>query len=942
MSTPGLHWFIETRGSIAGRCCCGARYGLLLGAICLSIGLNGSALGADPKAGQEQLLAGNYAACLALARTALRAEPDHEQWQLLLSQALLATGQYPEASNAITQAMARDRDSIRLRWQARQVLLCNGQVGPANDLTEAILRLASYHPTDYRQAANLVVVGQAALAAHAADPKRVLDTIFDAARKLDPDSRDVYLASGDLALEKHDFALAAKRFQEGLKHLPNDPDLHYGLARAYAPSDEALTMSSLEAALGRNSNHVDSLLLLADHNLDAEDYPAATEFLDRIQAINPWHPEAWAYRAVLAHLENQPQTEETARTIGLKFWTNNPEVDYLIGLKLSQNYRFAEGAAHQRRALQFDPEYLPAKAQLAQDLLRLGDEAQGWKLVEEVQKQDAYDVEAYNLATLHQGMEKFATLTNQDFLVRISRHEAAVYGARVLDLLERARSTLSAKYGLEPKRPTTVEVFPEQKDFAVRTFGMPGNPGYLGVCFGSVVTANGPAARPGQNVNWQSVLWHEFCHVITLQKTRNKMPRWLSEGISVYEERQANPSWGEHLNPDYREMLLGDDLTPIAKLSGAFLAPRSALHLQFAYYESSLVVEFLVQRFGLEPLKAILSDLGEGAEVNHAIEQHTAPMATLEQEFAAFARQRAQSLAPGLDFEKPELAEQTEELGDAAASRRAQRNKAPTPAQPEDLAWQAWAKDRPTNFWVMNRQSQELVGAKQWPQAKTLLERLLALYPDFTGPQSAYRLLATVHHEMGETNAEREVLAHLAEKDDAAVDAYRRVMELAAAAEDWPAVALNAQRYLAVDPLVPLPYRFLAQAAEKIGQMPTAIEAYRSLLELDPPDPVEVHYQLARLLHRAGDPQARRHVLQALEEAPRYRAALRLLLEIEGDSPHTMNDGPGGALHLASAPSLAPNPNLNPNSTSPLSHPSPDASAQSNHPASRGVLKAEP
>ena len=38
------------------------------------------------------------------------------------------------------------------------------------------------------------------------------------------------------------------------------------------------------------------------------------------------------------------------------------------------------------------------------------------------------------------------------------------------------------------------EVFAEQKDFAVRTFGMPDNPGYLGVCFGSVITANGPAA----------------------------------------------------------------------------------------------------------------------------------------------------------------------------------------------------------------------------------------------------------------------------------------------------------------------------------------------------------------------------------------------------------------------------------------------------------------
>src|SRR2546422_8063072 len=110
----------------------------------------------------------------------------------------------------------------------------------------------------------------------------------------------------------------------------------------------------------RNSNHIGSLLLLVDHSTDAEDYAEAETLLDRIKRINPWQPEAWAYRAVLAHLLNQPQAEQTARETALKFWPANPRVDNLIGRKLSQNYRFAEGAADQRRALQFDPNYVPA------------------------------------------------------------------------------------------------------------------------------------------------------------------------------------------------------------------------------------------------------------------------------------------------------------------------------------------------------------------------------------------------------------------------------------------------------------------------------------------------------------------------------------------------------------------------------------------------------
>ena len=130
----------------------------------------------------------------------------------------------------------------------------------------------------------------------------------------------------------------------------------------------------------------------------------------------------------------------------------------------------------------------------------------------------------------------------------------------------------------------------------IRTFGLPGGDGFLGVCFGRVITANSPASRGNSPANWEAVLWHEFCHVVTLEKTRNKMPRWLSEGISVYEERQANSTWGQTMTPVYRQMILEGELTPVSRLSGAFLQPKSAMHLQFAYFESSLVVEFLIKR----------------------------------------------------------------------------------------------------------------------------------------------------------------------------------------------------------------------------------------------------------------------------------------------------------------------------------------------------------
>ncbi len=825
---------------------------------------------------EKQLIAGNYSSVISTLQREISDGAGGEERHLLLSHALLAVGKYEEAYRDITNALDQEPQSIRLRWQAREVFLSTGHPDKAREMVDEIVRKVSNAPEDYRNADNMVVFGQSALLKNA-DPKRVLDQLLESARKSEPKLRDVYLAAGNLALEKHDFKLAAEKFEAGLKQLPDDPDLRYGLARAYEPSDSAVMADAIQKALEHNTNHVGCLLLLVDNHIDAEDYQEAEKYLDQINNINPWHPEAWAYRAVLAHVRNKPKEEESARETGLKLAPANPRVDYLIGHKLSQKYRFAEGSAHQRRALELDPQYLPAKAQLAQDLLRLGEEREGWELADAVQKEDGYDVQAFNLMNLHQTMAKYATLTNDDFVLRMAKHEADVYGDRALDLLTRARAKLSAKYGIELKRPTIVEVFAAQPDFAVRTFGMPGNPGYLGVCFGNVVTANSPATQRGHAVNWQAVLWHEFCHVVTLQMTQNKMPRWLSEGISVYEETQADPSWGQQMTPEYRQMVVDGELTPISKLSGAFLSPKSDEHLQFAYYESSLVIEFLVKQYGIEKLKAILVALGKGDEINQVIATNTAPMEKLETEFSQFARERAEKLGPGLDWEKPEIP--------GLASGRRQRtgspsSKAENPLQSAPFDWDIWAKAHPTNFWVLKREAEQLIEDKSWAKAKDSLERIVNLYPDWKGPGSGYPMLALAYRNLGETNKERATLGMFAKLDDEAPNSYLRLMELGAAAGDWQAVAENASRYLAVNPLVPQPYRYLAQASEKTSDNQTGIGAWRAILELDPPDPAEAHFRLAELLHRVGDQSARRHVLQALEEAPRYPEALRLLLEI--------------------------------------------------------------
>ena len=114
---------------------------------------------------------------------------------------------------------------------------------------------------------------------------------------------------------------------------------------------------------------------------------------------------------------------------------------------------------------------------------------------------------------------------------------------------------MAAKYEFTPKGPILIEMFPKHDDFAVRTLGLPGMIGALGACFGRVVTLDSPKARPPGDFQWEATLWHELGHVITLQMSNQRVPRWLTEGISEYEERRAHREWARQMDFTFASLL---------------------------------------------------------------------------------------------------------------------------------------------------------------------------------------------------------------------------------------------------------------------------------------------------------------------------------------------------------------------------------------------------
>lgn len=796
---------------------------------------------------------GRYRECRIATIAGIAEDLRDEEWQTLHLRTLRVLGDCEAAAAAVDAALEECTRDLGVRLEAYRLLRACGETERAAEVLDDAGEMGRRYKYRYRDAEDQVVLGEIELA-RGRDAREVLDTYFTPSKLDEPELVAPRRAIAELALSKHDYALAADELRAALSAGGEDPDLLVLLARALAPSDGAGAQAAIGRALAINPNHPGALLKTVDGHVGGERYELARPSLEKVLAVDPGHPEAWAWSAVIAHLEGNVAREEACRATALERWNENPAVDWLIGRELAEKYRFAEAAAAQRRALAFDPTHAEARFELAQNLLRLGRVDEGWSLAEYVADQDPYHVVAYNLMLLRDVLAGYTTLEGEGVIVRMAPEEAAVYGARVLELLAEARAELAARYEVELDGPLTLELFAQQSDFAVRTFGLPGGEGFLGVCFGDVITMKSPVTQGEDPANWEAVLWHELCHAITLNKTRNRMPRWLSEGISVREERRRDPSWGQDMLPAYRSRILAGEAWALEELGGAFRRPRGPLGLQFAYYQSSLAVEYLVETHGFDALLAVLDRLAGTAGIDAAL----APYAGLSDGFAAWLRARAEARWPGLTWEPLEF------------SRR----------DVEGLA--EFVAAHPRNPIGLNRYADALAGAGRADEARATLVRSLELCPELLGPGCAYEQLAALHETAGDVDAELAVLDDWLARESDALGARLRRMELRAEREEWPAALDAARGVLAVQPMLAAAHRVRGRAALALGRHEDALAAGRAELALGPVAPARVHLQVAQAARALGDlATARRQVLMALEEAPRFREAHALLLELQ-------------------------------------------------------------
>ena len=855
--------------------------------------------------GEELMLAGSYAAASEIFRQADGL--DRIDGLIGASRALVMMGNYLEAENLVAEAIEGDAyaDFPLLSTQLAEIKRMTGQSRAALDILQQAIggnveppvrSLVQYgsllkftgQQEQWRQVLNRVVqrynaglvfssedVAMVALASWLLGNFHDANSLFDEATRANPNNLEAHTLWADLFLEKYNAADAERSYQDALDVNARYVPALVGIAQVVG--DER----SLQRALAINPNSVQALETYAQLLMINGREQEAEEYFDKVLELNPESLKTLSVLAASAALEERMDDFAGYQQRVEAFSPGNAEFLGHIADSFGNNYRFEEAVHYARASIEADPEYWQGHTLLGSNLIRLGEEEEGRQSLEIGFDNDPFNVMTSNMLKVFDTLETYATVESEHFIVHMSERDSLILWPYLEPLLEESWETLTAKYGFEPEGKVLIEVFENSADFAVRSVGLPDIGPLVGICFGKVITLISPDTL---TANWQEIVWHEFMHVITLQMTENRMPRWLSEGISVWEEREGRPYWGRRQGLDLIRAAQEQKLLPVGELNSGFSGARNNADLSFAYFQSYLVVDYIAQTYGFEKLVELIYQYGEIKEdADRFRSVFELDIDDFDAGFQGWIDQRVKEI---------NVYAHTEDVPDEGDGHGhgIRENSSAILAELYNNAslkqhMRARIEENSRDFQAYLQLGIVLFKEESFAEAKQYLETAHEMLPSYTGYPSPALVLAQIYEREGNQQSRLQWLEVLMENLQ---HDYGSAMVLAEAAledSDFEQAAYFLDRAIQVDPYRSEVHELKARYAEAVNDSAAAVTEYEVLMQLEISDPVEARTNLAQAyLNNGQASKAKQNLLYALEQAPSYERAQRLLLRsIEGD-----------------------------------------------------------
>ncbi|MFZ0978613.1 MAG: tetratricopeptide repeat protein [Candidatus Acidiferrales bacterium] len=623
-------------------------------------------------------------------------------------------------------------------------------------------------------------------------------------------------------------------FKEALQRDPKNAQAHLGLALVSEDGYDNNAIVWATKALELDPKLVAAHELLAEIALEDSDTAQAIAQADEAIKLAPDALDAMAVHAAVEVLADRSPDSWFAETARI-----NPiygEAYAIVARNLVLHNRYEDAVADYRKAVELDPQLWSARSELGINLMRLGQEDEPRRQLEMCYDNGYRNEATVNTLRLLDSYKNFVIFKDATTIIKLNEKEADLLHPYVEEILKRAMATYEKKYKMTLPGPVQVEVYPDHEDFAVRTTGMPGL-GALGVTFGMVVAMDSPSGRQPGDFNWASTLWHEMSHVYILTATNHRVARWFTEGLAVHEETQASPEWGDPITPDIVAALRDKKLLPVADLDRGFIRPEYPAQVIVSYYQAGRICDYIQDRWGADKLLDM-------------VHSYAALKAT------------------------PEVIQ--ENLG--------------TTPEEFDKEFQAWlykgVQQTVDNFDKWREALKALAQAAKADNSDEVLkdgDAVVQMYPQYVYAANAYEFIAEADLAKGNKPAAAAILTEYEKQGGRDPEALKQLATLEEGLSEPKEAAATLDRLNWIYPMDEDQHRHLGQLWLAQNNYTGAIREYSSVLALHPLDRASAQFDLAQAYFDDGQKdKAEDNVLQALEAAPDYRPAQKLLLQLQG------------------------------------------------------------